>query len=249
MSQQHNLTYTTNFSVTLALIFVWYTGYHLTVTLLCISSREGTLLLKCQKYRLQLLVLGICFPDKQFPKNGKEHSGEVLQGNIREEVTWWPFLRQGEGQPWRWEKGASPKVWRTHYLYEIVPSTHKYSKKSLYNSEPGIRVQNSKRLTTTEEQDNQPAIHKPQRISGGNSHTKDYQPQGCVSEDLMHHPNLQIQTKMPIDLEMPVSPLEPGFRHSFNVPSNPQRRKFGCIEAGIFYLWICPLPFSSSQFS
>lgn len=44
---------------------------------------------------------------------------------------------------WIWEKGASLEVLKTtYYLYEIVPSTHKYSRKSLCNSKGGIRVEN-----------------------------------------------------------------------------------------------------------
>lgn len=34
----------------------------------------------------------------------------------------------------------------------------------------------------------------------------------------------RLRQKMPTDLQIPVSPSEPGFRLSFNVPSNPQKR-------------------------
>jgi len=65
------------------------------------------------------------------------------------------------------------------------------------------------------------------------SHTCDYQLQGCVGEDLTYHLNLQFQAKRTTDLEILVSPLEPGFTYSFSVLS---KKKFGYIEGGIFCL-------------
>lgn len=54
----------------------------------------------------------------------------------------------------------------------------------------------------------------------------------------MHHLNLQTEVKE--DLQMPISPLEPGFKTVLQCHFKFSKRGFGYIKAGIFYLWICP---------
>lgn len=134
--QEKNSTYPFKVFVALVLTSVSYTGYPLTVTLLCIASRERAQLLNYQSMDYNF-VLGICFLDYQFSKNGKEHSSETLRRNTRGKVfTWLSFLGQEASTQsiWRWGKAASPKVLRATYMKQSQLHTNAPQKPCIIQS-------------------------------------------------------------------------------------------------------------------